>query len=69
MYKLWNKSILYIQKSLANTGANRIVNKPHKTSAKLLIAASISPISIALAVPIACDEDPMAMPLAIEDRM
>ena len=30
-----------------------------------LMAPSIAPISIALAVPTACDEHPMAIPLAI----
>ncbi len=41
------------------------VNKPATAIARPLMAPSISPISIAFAVPMAWEEVPMAIPLAI----
>ena len=43
-----------------------VVHKPETAMDKLLIAPSISPISMARAVPMAWADDPMAMPLAME---
>ena len=49
----------------ANSGAAITVSIPDTTMERLLIAPSISPSSIALAVPMAWDEVPSASPLAI----
>ena len=56
-------TIFYINP--ANTDESTTVSIPATAIDKLLIAPSISPISIALAVPIACAADPNASPLAI----
>ena len=40
------------------------VSTPDTTMERLLIAPSTSPISIAFAVPMACDDEPNAMPTA-----
>ena len=50
---------------LANTDAPTTVRIPHTTIDRLLMAPSTGPISMALAVPTACELAPMAMPLAI----
>lgn len=49
----------------ANIDAPTTVSNPDTTIDRLLIAPSISPISIALEVPIAWDAVPIAIPLAI----
>ena len=47
--------------SPANTGASTTVRSPATAMARLLIAPSISPISIALTVPTAWDDAPIAI--------
>ena len=61
------KPLLYFffYKNPAKTEAAATVNTPATAMARLLIAPSTSPISIAFAVPMACDAEPMASPLAI----
>ena len=60
---MFNASYFYINP--ANTDESATVSIPASAIERLLIAPSISPISIALAVPIAWAADPNASPLAI----
>lgn len=53
------------QRSGENNEASNTVIIPVTAMARLLIAPSISPSSIALAVPIAWEEEPRARPFAI----
>lgn len=54
---------------MRKTDANITVRIPDTAMERLLIAPSTSPISIALAVPIACDEVPSARPFDIGSVM
>ena len=56
---------LLFYKNIANTEAPTTVQSPATAIDKELIAPSISPISIAFTVPIACADVPSAKPLAI----
>lgn len=58
-------NFLFFYKKFANTLAPTTVSIPATAIERLLIAPSISPISIALAVPTACADVPIATPLAI----
>ena len=49
---------------LANTDAITTVHNPAMAIARLLMAPSISPISMALVVPMAWEAEPIAMPFA-----
>lgn len=53
----------------AKMEAPTTVSRPHTTMDKLLIAPSICPISIALAVPTACELEPIAIPFAIDSSI
>ena len=52
-------------KNWANTEAPTTVSRPETAMDRLLMAPSTSPISMALAVPRAWAEEPMAIPLAM----
>ena len=58
-------NVINIYKKLANTLAPTTVSIPATAIERLLIAPSISPISIAFAVPTACDDVPIATPYAM----